>query len=113
STLVHVVSTQCIKNKAKRSSSVDTRSSSVDTRDRFQKTIWKTWDSVSTQNGTVSTLDGLPRTFGVDTGTDCVDASGFPRTLSGLFWDSRSTQAQTVSTRVAFPAQNIGSWGTR
>ncbi|MQM09479.1 hypothetical protein Taro_042353, partial [Colocasia esculenta] len=30
------------------SSSVDTSSSSVDTRDRFQKTFWPTWDSVST-----------------------------------------------------------------
>ncbi|MQL68835.1 hypothetical protein Taro_001120 [Colocasia esculenta] len=55
-----------------RSSSVDTRSSSVDTRDRFQKTIWKTWDSVSTQDGAVSTLDQLPRTFWVKLG-QCVD----------------------------------------
>ncbi|MQM23537.1 hypothetical protein Taro_056602 [Colocasia esculenta] len=72
STLVHVVSTQCIKNKAKRSSSVDTRSSSVDTRDRFQKTIWKIWDSVSTLDEVVSTLDQLPRTFWVKLG-QCVD----------------------------------------
>ncbi|MQL82227.1 hypothetical protein Taro_014691, partial [Colocasia esculenta] len=104
STLVHVVSTQCIKNKAKRSSSVDTRSSSVDTRDRSQKTIWKTWDSVLTLDEVVSTLDQLPRTFWVklgqcvDTRWGCVDTRCFPRTPSGLFWDSRSTRAQTVDT---------------
>ncbi|MQM13932.1 hypothetical protein Taro_046858 [Colocasia esculenta] len=43
-----VVSTQCFKYKAKRSSSVDTRSGSVDTRDSSQKTFWPIWDSVST-----------------------------------------------------------------
>ncbi|MQL67826.1 hypothetical protein Taro_000097 [Colocasia esculenta] len=48
STLDQVVSTQCFKYKAKRSSSVNTRSSSVDTRDSFQKTFWPIWDSVST-----------------------------------------------------------------
>ncbi|MQL70582.1 hypothetical protein Taro_002894 [Colocasia esculenta] len=36
------------KNMKNWSSSVDTSSSSVDTRDRFQKTFWPTWDSVST-----------------------------------------------------------------
>ncbi|MQL94746.1 hypothetical protein Taro_027409, partial [Colocasia esculenta] len=87
-----------------KSSCVNMRSSSVDTRDSFQKTFWKTWDSVSTQEGAVSTLDGLPRTFWVklgqcvDTRCGCVDTRCFPRTLSGLFWDSRSTRAQAVDT---------------
>ncbi|MQL77833.1 hypothetical protein Taro_010250 [Colocasia esculenta] len=45
---VKVVSTQCFKYKAKRSSSVDTSSGSVDTRDSSQKTFWPIWDSVST-----------------------------------------------------------------
>ncbi|MQM22084.1 hypothetical protein Taro_055133 [Colocasia esculenta] len=78
STLVQVVSTQCIKNKAK---------------------------SVSTLAQVVSTLDQLPSTFWVklgecvDTRWGCVDTRGLPRTPSGLFWDSRSTLAQAVSTQ--------------
>ncbi|MQM00416.1 hypothetical protein Taro_033153 [Colocasia esculenta] len=48
STLVQVVSTQCFKYKAKRSSSVDTSSGGVDTRDSSQNTFWPIWDSVST-----------------------------------------------------------------
>ncbi|MQM23390.1 hypothetical protein Taro_056454 [Colocasia esculenta] len=54
------------------SSSVDTSSSSVDTRDRFQKTFWPTWDSVSTLDQLVSTLDQLRETFWVKLG-QCVD----------------------------------------
>ncbi|MQM12057.1 hypothetical protein Taro_044970 [Colocasia esculenta] len=42
------------------SSSVDTRSSSVDTRDSFQKTFWPIWDSVSTLDQVVSTLEAFP-----------------------------------------------------
>ncbi|MQL90513.1 hypothetical protein Taro_023101 [Colocasia esculenta] len=49
----------------------------------------------------------------VDTGSGCVDTSGFPRTPSGLFWDSRSTRAQAVSTRVAFPEQSTWSQQTK
>ncbi|MQL93346.1 hypothetical protein Taro_025987 [Colocasia esculenta] len=41
------------------SSSVNTRSSSVDTRDSFQKTFWPIWDSVSTVDQVVSTLETL------------------------------------------------------
>ncbi|MQM21224.1 hypothetical protein Taro_054260 [Colocasia esculenta] len=48
STLDQVVSTQCFKYKAKRSSSVDTSSSGVDTIDSSQNTFWPIWDSVST-----------------------------------------------------------------
>ncbi|MQL69529.1 hypothetical protein Taro_001806 [Colocasia esculenta] len=55
-----VVSTQCFKYKAKRSSSVDTGSSSVDTRDSSQKTFWPIWDSVSTLDQVVSTLEAFP-----------------------------------------------------
>ncbi|MQM22221.1 hypothetical protein Taro_055271, partial [Colocasia esculenta] len=43
-----IVSTQCIKYKAKRSSSVDTSPGSVNTRDSSQNTFWSSWDSVST-----------------------------------------------------------------
>ncbi|MQM20481.1 hypothetical protein Taro_053502 [Colocasia esculenta] len=57
STLDQVVSTQCFKYKAKRSSSVDTRSGSVDTRDSFQKTFWPIWDTMSTLDQAVSTLE--------------------------------------------------------
>ncbi|MQL83818.1 hypothetical protein Taro_016310 [Colocasia esculenta] len=60
STLVQVVSTQCFKYKAKRSSSVDTSSGSVDTRDSSQKTFWPIWDSVSTLAQVVSTLEAIP-----------------------------------------------------
>ncbi|MQL91227.1 hypothetical protein Taro_023843 [Colocasia esculenta] len=88
------------------SSSVDTSSSSVDTmlqkqgkminsvdtRDRFQKTIWKTWDSVSTLDEVVSTLDQLPRTFWVKLG--------------------QSTLAQAVSTLEGFPEHSLGCFGT-
>ncbi|MQL99587.1 hypothetical protein Taro_032311 [Colocasia esculenta] len=52
STLVQVVSTQCFKYKAKRSSSVDTRDSS-------QNTFWPIWDSVSTLAQVVSTLEAF------------------------------------------------------
>ncbi|MQM03198.1 hypothetical protein Taro_035974 [Colocasia esculenta] len=45
------------------SSSVDTSSGSVDTRDSFQKTFWPIWDSVSTLDQVVSTLDQFPETF--------------------------------------------------
>ncbi|MQL82119.1 hypothetical protein Taro_014586 [Colocasia esculenta] len=80
-----VVSTQCFKYKAKRPSSVDTRSGSVDTRDPSQNTFWANlgqcvdsrsgsvdtrdlprtpsrlvWDSVSTLDQLVSTLEALP-----------------------------------------------------
>ncbi|MQL67997.1 hypothetical protein Taro_000275, partial [Colocasia esculenta] len=54
-----VVSTQCFKYKAKRSSSVDTRSGSVDTRDSSQKTFWPIWDNVSTLAQVVSTLEAF------------------------------------------------------
>ncbi|MQL86168.1 hypothetical protein Taro_018708 [Colocasia esculenta] len=100
STLVQVVSTQCFKYKAKRSSSVDTSSSSVDTRDGFQKTFWPIWDSVLTLDQVVSTLDQLPETFWVklgqcvDTRSGSVDTRDLPRTPSGLFWDSVSTLDQ-------------------
>ncbi|MQL72377.1 hypothetical protein Taro_004716 [Colocasia esculenta] len=56
---VKVVSTQCFKYKAKRSSSVDTSSGSVDTRDSSQKTFWPNWDSVSTLAQVVSTLEAF------------------------------------------------------
>ncbi|MQL69086.1 hypothetical protein Taro_001356 [Colocasia esculenta] len=42
------------------SGSVDTRSSSVDTRDSSQKTFWPIWDSVSTLDQVVSTLEAFP-----------------------------------------------------
>ncbi|MQL81128.1 hypothetical protein Taro_013586 [Colocasia esculenta] len=51
STLDQVVSTQCFKYKAKRSSSVDTSSGSVDTRDSFQNNLL-----------VVSTLETAPKT---------------------------------------------------
>ncbi|MQL87904.1 hypothetical protein Taro_020457 [Colocasia esculenta] len=95
STLDQVVSTQCFKYKAKRSSSVDTRSSSVDTRDSFQKTFWPMWDSVST-------LDQC-----VDTRSGSVDTRELPRTPSELFWDSVSTLDQVVSTLVALPEKKM------
>ncbi|MQL81374.1 hypothetical protein Taro_013839 [Colocasia esculenta] len=60
STLVQVVSTQCLKYKAKRSSSVDTSSGGVDTRDSSQNTFWSSWDSVSTLAQVVSTLETFP-----------------------------------------------------
>ncbi|MQL89073.1 hypothetical protein Taro_021648 [Colocasia esculenta] len=97
STLDQVVSTQCFKYKAKRSSSVDTRSSSVDTRDSFQKTFWPIWDSVST-------LDQC-----VDTSSGSVDTSDFLRTPSGLYWDSVSTLVQVVSTLVPFQGKTYRS----
>ncbi|MQL98449.1 hypothetical protein Taro_031165 [Colocasia esculenta] len=53
------------KNMKNWSSSVDSSSSSVDTRDRFQKTFWKTWDSVST-------LDQVPENLLENMG-QCVD----------------------------------------
>ncbi|MQL92813.1 hypothetical protein Taro_025453 [Colocasia esculenta] len=77
--------------------SVDTRSGGVDTRLQTQDKTCKTGHVVSTLVQVVSTLDQLPSTFWVklgecvDTGWDCVDTRGLPRTLSGLFWDSRST----------------------
>ncbi|MQM08612.1 hypothetical protein Taro_041468, partial [Colocasia esculenta] len=68
------------------SSSVDTRSSSVDTRDSFQKTFWLIWDSVSTLDQVVSTLETLPENFWansgqcVDTRSSSVDTRDLPRT---------------------------------
>ncbi|MQL81822.1 hypothetical protein Taro_014293 [Colocasia esculenta] len=106
-----VVSTQCLKYKAKRSSSVDTRSGSVDTKDSFQKTFWPIWDSVSTLDQLVSTLDQLPETFWVklgqcvDTRLGSVDTRDLPRKPSGLFWNSVSTLVQVVSTLEALPEQ--------
>ncbi|MQL68356.1 hypothetical protein Taro_000646 [Colocasia esculenta] len=40
--------------------SLDTRSGSVDTRDSSQKTFWPIWDSVSTLDQLVSTLEAFP-----------------------------------------------------
>ncbi|MQM12578.1 hypothetical protein Taro_045497 [Colocasia esculenta] len=76
------------KNMKNWSSSVDTSSSSVDTRDRFQKTFWKTWDSVST-----------------------LDQISFPE-LSGSNWDSVSTLDEVVSTLESFPEHFLGYFGT-
>ncbi|MQL79835.1 hypothetical protein Taro_012269 [Colocasia esculenta] len=62
STQPMLVSTPCFKTQSKNmknwSSSVDTSSSSVDTRDRFQKTSWRTWDSVSTLDQVVADTTG-------------------------------------------------------
>ncbi|MQL73518.1 hypothetical protein Taro_005866, partial [Colocasia esculenta] len=58
--IMQVVSTQCFKYKAKRSSSVDTSSGGVDTRDSSQNTFWPIWDSVSTLAQVVSTLEAFP-----------------------------------------------------
>ncbi|MQL68774.1 hypothetical protein Taro_001069 [Colocasia esculenta] len=58
--LQQVVLTQCLKYKAKRSSSVDTSPGSVDTRDSSQNTFWPSWDSVSTLAQVVSTLEAFP-----------------------------------------------------
>ncbi|MQM12774.1 hypothetical protein Taro_045696 [Colocasia esculenta] len=66
------------KNMKNWSSSVDTSSSSVDTRDRFQKTFWPTWDSVSTldqvaadttgkKNGLVWMISCSPATKNIST----------------------------------------------
>ncbi|MQL92008.1 hypothetical protein Taro_024630 [Colocasia esculenta] len=85
------------KNMKNWSSSVDTSSCSVDTRDRFQKTFWPTWDSVST-------LDQC-----VDTGSGSVDTRDLPRTSSGRFWDSVSTLVQVVSTLVPFQRKTYRS----
>ncbi|MQL89088.1 hypothetical protein Taro_021656, partial [Colocasia esculenta] len=97
------------KNIKNWSSSVDTSSSSVDTRDRFQKTFWKTWDSVSTldQNTFWAVLGQC-----VDTSSGSVDTSDFARTPSGLYWDSVSTLVQAVSTLVTFPELLLGCIGT-
>ncbi|MQM09832.1 hypothetical protein Taro_042710, partial [Colocasia esculenta] len=85
------------------SSSVDTRSSSVDTRDSFQKTFWPIWDSVSTLDQVVSTLETLLENFWanlgqcVDTRSSSVDTRDLPRTPFGLIWDSVSTLDQRSS----------------
>ncbi|MQM14857.1 hypothetical protein Taro_047791 [Colocasia esculenta] len=71
STLDQVVSTQCFKYKAKSSSSVDTSSGGVDTRDSFQKTFWPIWDSVSTLDQVVSTLEAFPEHHLGSFGTVC------------------------------------------
>ncbi|MQM05567.1 hypothetical protein Taro_038378 [Colocasia esculenta] len=84
-------------------------SSSVDTRDSFQKTFWSIWDSVSTLDQVVSTLETLPENFWansrqcVDTRSGSVDTRDLPRTPFELFWDSVSTLYQVVLTLVAFP----------
>ncbi|MQL72174.1 hypothetical protein Taro_004505 [Colocasia esculenta] len=68
-----VVSTQCIKYKANRSSSVDTSPGSVDTRDSSQNTFWPSWDSVSTLAQCVDTSPSS-----VDTSPSSVDTSALP-----------------------------------
>ncbi|MQM04963.1 hypothetical protein Taro_037771 [Colocasia esculenta] len=43
-------------------------SSSVDTRDSFHKTFWPIWDSVSTLDQVVSTLETIPENFWANSG---------------------------------------------
>ncbi|MQM22355.1 hypothetical protein Taro_055406, partial [Colocasia esculenta] len=63
-------------------------SSSVDTRDLPRKHFVPIWDSMSTLDQVVSTLEC------VDTRSGSVDTRGLPRTPFGLIWDSVSTLDQ-------------------
>ncbi|MQL92673.1 hypothetical protein Taro_025301 [Colocasia esculenta] len=78
-----VVSTQCFKYKAKRSSSVDTRSGSVDTRDPSQNTFWANLGQC------------------VDTRSGSVDTRDLPRTPSRLVWDRWPYHASKQASKIA------------
>ncbi|MQM14794.1 hypothetical protein Taro_047729 [Colocasia esculenta] len=115
STLVQVVSTQCLKYKAKRSSSVDTSPGSVDTRDSSQNTFWPSWDSVSTLAQVVSTQClkyKAKRSSSVDTSPGSVDTRDSSQNTFWPSWDSVSTLAQVVSTLEAFLEHLLGCFGT-
>ncbi|MQL67851.1 hypothetical protein Taro_000100 [Colocasia esculenta] len=112
--LMMAISRKQASKIAQARSSNTNQARSVDTRDSFQKIFWPIWDSVSTLDQVVSTLDQLPETFWVklgqcvDTSSSSVDTRDLPRTLFGLFWDSVLTLDQVVSTLVPFQKKLTG-----
>ncbi|MQM13444.1 hypothetical protein Taro_046368 [Colocasia esculenta] len=80
------------KNMKNWSSSVDTSSSSVDTRDSFPELSGSNWDSVSTLDEVVSTLESFPEHFLGCFGTVAADTTGKKNDLVWMISCSPTTK---------------------